>query len=31
MSSISASNPELHGQLVREIDEGIERLRAMAR
>ncbi len=31
MSSISASNADLHEQLVREIDEGIERLRAMAR
>ncbi len=30
MSSISASNPDLHELLVREIDEGIERLRAMA-
>ena len=31
MSSISASNADLHEQLVREIDEGIERLRAIAR
>jgi myo-inositol-1(or 4)-monophosphatase len=31
MSSISAANPDLHEQLVREVDEGIERLRAMAR
>lgn len=31
MSSISAASPELHQQLVREVDEGIERLRAMAR
>lgn len=30
MSSISASNRELHAQLVREVDDGIERLRAMA-
>ncbi|MDQ6820923.1 MAG: hypothetical protein M3076_11435 [Actinomycetota bacterium] len=29
MSSISAANAELHGKLVREIDAGIERLRAM--
>ncbi len=29
MSSISASNPELHAQLVRAIDQGIERLAAM--
>ena len=31
MSSISAANPDLHAQLVREIDAGIERLRAMVR
>jgi myo-inositol-1(or 4)-monophosphatase len=31
MSSISAANPDLHAQLVREVDEGIARLRAMAR
>ena len=31
MSSISAANPELHAQLVVEIDAGIGRLRAMAR
>ncbi|MGH2862487.1 MAG: inositol monophosphatase family protein [Solirubrobacteraceae bacterium] len=31
MSSISAANPDLHRQLVREIDKGIARLRAMAR
>lgn len=30
MSSISAANPELHRQLVREVDEGIARLRALA-
>lgn len=30
MSSISAANQELHAQLVREVDEGIARLRAMA-
>jgi myo-inositol-1(or 4)-monophosphatase len=31
MSSISAANPDLHRQLVRAVDEGIARLRAMAR
>ena len=31
MSSISAANAELHAKLVREIDAGIERLRAMRR
>lgn len=30
MSSISAANPDLHEQLVRAVDEGIARLRAMA-
>ena len=29
MSSISASNPELHAKLVRAVDEGIARLRAL--
>jgi fructose-1,6-bisphosphatase/inositol monophosphatase family enzyme len=29
MSSISAANPELHRQLVREVDRGLERLRAL--
>src|SRR5439155_26541397 len=29
ISSISASNPDLHAQLVRAIDQGIDRLRAM--
>jgi myo-inositol-1(or 4)-monophosphatase len=29
MSSISAANPELHGQLVRAVGEGIARLRAL--
>ena len=31
MSSISAANHDLHQQLVREVDDGIARLRAMAR
>jgi myo-inositol-1(or 4)-monophosphatase len=31
MSSISACTPELHGRLVRAVDEGIARLRALAR
>jgi fructose-1,6-bisphosphatase/inositol monophosphatase family enzyme len=31
MSSISACTPELHGELVRAVDTGIERLQAMAR
>ncbi len=31
MSSISAANAELHGQLVQEVDAGIDRLRALAR
>jgi myo-inositol-1(or 4)-monophosphatase len=31
MSSISACTPELHGQLVRAVDEGVARLRASAR
>ncbi len=31
MSSISASNPELHEQILREIDAGIERLQALFR
>lgn len=31
MSSISASNPELHGHLLRAIDEGITRLRGLWR
>jgi myo-inositol-1(or 4)-monophosphatase len=31
MSSISAANPDLHAELVRHIDDGIARLRAMAR
>jgi fructose-1,6-bisphosphatase/inositol monophosphatase family enzyme len=30
MSSISACNAELHGQLVRAVDEGVARLRALA-
>ena len=29
MSSISAANPRLHAELVRAVDAGVERLRAM--